>query len=80
MDFFFRSRSEWVDGTTRHIPIAATRIKGEIVWDSSKPGGQPRRMLDTSQAKQEFGFEAFVPFRQGLERTIRWYEEAGRIR
>ena len=46
---------------------------GEIRWDTSKPDGQPRRCLDVSKAKEEFGFEAKVDFREGLERTIEWY-------
>ena len=47
---------------------------GEIEWDVSKPDGQPRRCLDTSKAKEEFGFEARTDFREGLRRTIEWYE------
>lgn len=50
-----------------------TGFKGEIRWDTSKPDGQLRRCLDTSKAKQEFGFEAEVDFREGLKRTIEWY-------
>jgi GDP-L-fucose synthase len=50
-----------------------TGFKGEIRWDTSKPDGQPRRRLDTSKAKQEFGFQAKVDFREGLKRTIEWY-------
>ncbi len=46
---------------------------GEIVWDSSKPDGQPRRALDTSRAEREFGFKATTPFREGLSRTVSWY-------
>jgi GDP-L-fucose synthase len=46
---------------------------GEIHWDTSKPDGQPRRCLDVSRAKNEFGFEAAMPFREGLKRTIAWY-------
>src|SRR5437764_807950 len=46
---------------------------GEIAWDTSKPNGQPRRKLDTSRAKELFGFEARTPLRKGLERTIAWY-------
>ena len=46
---------------------------GEIKWDTSKPDGQPRRCLDVSRAKEEFGFEAKVDFREGLEKTIEWY-------
>jgi GDP-L-fucose synthase len=48
---------------------------GEIIWDTSKPDGQPRRCLDVSRAKEEFGFEAKVGFREGLERTIEWYKK-----
>jgi len=51
-----------------------TGFKGRIAWDASKPDGQPRRMLDTSRAKEEFGFEAQVPFREGLRRTIEWFQ------
>lgn len=50
-----------------------TGFKGEIRWDTSKPDGQPRRCLDVSKAKEEFGFEARVDFRAGLEKTIEWY-------
>ena len=50
-----------------------TGFKGRIIWDTSKPDGQPRRCLDTSKAKEEFGFEAKTNFREGLRRTIEWY-------
>ncbi len=46
---------------------------GKLVWDASKPDGQPRRMLDTSKAKESFGFEAKTDFRTGLSKTIEWY-------
>jgi len=46
---------------------------GRVVWDTSRPNGQPRRMLDVSRAKQRFGFEARVGFQEGLDRTITWY-------
>lgn len=52
-----------------------TGFEGEIVWDTSKPNGQPRRMLDVSRAKEYFGFEAQMPFEQGLQHTIDWYLE-----
>jgi GDP-L-fucose synthase len=52
-----------------------TEYKGKIVWDNSKPDGQPRRRLDTSKAKKEFGFEAKTDFRDGLKRTIEWYKQ-----
>jgi GDP-L-fucose synthase len=51
-----------------------TGYAGTIRWDRSKPDGQPRRCLDVSRAKREFGFEAQMPFREGLKRTIEWYE------
>ena len=53
-----------------------TGFEGEIVWDASQPNGQPRRALDTSRARELFGFEARTPLREGLERTIAWYREA----
>jgi len=51
-----------------------TGFKGEIKWDTSKPDGQPRRFLDTSKAEKEFGFKAKTAFKEGLERTIKWYK------
>lgn len=51
-----------------------TGFDGEIAWDTSKPDGQPRRRLDTSRAKEKFGFESKVALREGLKRTIEWYE------
>lgn len=48
-------------------------FKGEIVWDKTKPDGQPRRRLDTSKAKNEFGFESKTFFEEGLRKTIDWY-------
>ncbi|MEE8357389.1 MAG: GDP-L-fucose synthase [Anaerolineales bacterium] len=52
-----------------------TGFSGEIVWDTSKPNGQPRRALDTSRAKEYFNFEADMPFEEGLKVTIRWFKE-----
>lgn len=48
-------------------------FRGEIVWDRSRPDGQPRRSLDVSKAKSEFGFEAEVSLDEGLQRTVAWY-------
>jgi GDP-L-fucose synthase len=48
-------------------------FRGEIVWDTTKPDGQPRRWLDTSRAEHEFGFLAATELREGLARTIDWY-------
>jgi len=50
-----------------------TGFKGKIVWDTSKPDGQPRRLLNTSKAEKEFGFKVKIGFEKGLKRTIRWY-------
>jgi GDP-L-fucose synthase len=50
-----------------------TGFSGHIVWDTSKPNGQPRRCLDTTRAYQEFGFRVSIPFEEGLLRTIEWY-------
>jgi GDP-L-fucose synthase len=52
-----------------------TGFQGELVWDTTKPNGQPRRALDVSRAEQFFGFRAQVPFEEGLRRTIAWYQE-----
>jgi GDP-L-fucose synthase len=52
-----------------------TGFEGEIRWDTSKPDGQPRRCLDVSRAKQEFGFEAKTSFEEGLKASIDWYRE-----
>lgn len=51
-----------------------TGFNGRIVWDKTKPDGQPRRKLDTSRAKKEFGFESKVSFEDGLKKTIDWYK------
>ena len=58
------------------MELIATGVgfKGKIVWDTSKPDGQPRRMLDTSCALREFGFSARTSFKEGLEKTIKWYQ------
>lgn len=52
-----------------------TGYQGKIIFNSKKPDGQPRRKLDVSRAKKEFGFEAKVKFEEGLKKTIRWYEK-----
>lgn len=51
----------------------ATGFDGQIVWDTTKPDGQPRRRLDTSRAKSEFGFEAHTTLSEGLNKTVAWY-------
>ncbi|KOR36279.1 MULTISPECIES: GDP-L-fucose synthase family protein [Planktothricoides] len=50
-------------------------FQGELVWETDKPNGQPRRCLDTEKAKQAFGFTAEVDFKQGLKNTIDWYRQ-----
>ena len=50
-------------------------FQGGVEWDTSKPDGQPRRMLDTTRAKEEFGFEARIDLKTGLRETVRWYLE-----
>ncbi len=56
--------------------VKLTGFKGKIIWDTSKPDGQPRRCLDTSKAEKEFGFKAKMDFEEGLKRTIEWYEQS----
>lgn len=55
-------------------------FKGNIIWDKTKPDGQPRRKLDTSRAEKEFGFKAKVSFREGLKTTIEWYIKAKSVK
>jgi GDP-L-fucose synthase len=55
--------------------VSLTGFEGEIRWDPSKPDGQPRRCLDTSKAKQLFGFEAKMEFEEGLKATIEWHKQ-----
>ena len=55
------------------LVAALTGYQGEIVWDTSKPNGQPRRRLDVSRAEHLFGFRAGTGLREGIERTVAWY-------
>ncbi|MFZ5818705.1 MAG: GDP-L-fucose synthase family protein [Chloroflexota bacterium] len=52
-----------------------TGFEGKLVWDTSKPNGQPRRGLDVTRAKEYFGWSAQVPFEEGMRRTIAWFKE-----
>jgi GDP-L-fucose synthase len=54
--------------------VKLTGFKGKIVWDITKPDGQPRRMLNTTRAEKEVGFRAKIGFEEGLKREIMWYE------
>jgi nucleoside-diphosphate-sugar epimerase len=56
-----------------------TGFEGRIVWDTSKPNGQPRRKLDVSRARERFGFESHTSFEEGLRRTIEWYLTVSQI-
>jgi GDP-L-fucose synthase len=56
-----------------------TGFRGEIVWDTSMPNGQPRRQLDASRAERLFGFKARTLLRDGLAETIAWYRESSRV-
>jgi GDP-L-fucose synthase len=55
--------------------VKLTGFKGKITWDKTKPDGQPRRCLDVSRAKREFGFTAKVTLENGLKKTIEWYKK-----
>jgi GDP-L-fucose synthase len=50
-----------------------TEFEGTVVWDTTKPNGQPRRCLDVTRAKQYFGFEATEPLSEGIKKTVAWY-------
>ena len=71
-------------GTGREISIrelteliaGMVGFQGRITWDTSKPDGQPRRCLDTSRARELFGWETTTPLETGLRRTIDWYQQA----
>ena len=56
--------------------VRLTGFTGEVRWDTTKPDGQPRRALDTSRAREWFGFEAGTSFEDGLRATIDWYERS----
>jgi GDP-L-fucose synthase len=68
-------------GSGMEIPIGSlaakiaslTGFSGRIVWDSTKPNGQPRRCLDVTQAEREFGFRARTPLDAGLRKTVEWF-------
>jgi len=55
--------------------VKLTGFKGKIIWDKTKPNGQPRRSLNTFRAAKEFGFKAETKFEEGLEKTIEWYKK-----
>ncbi len=63
-----------IKNLVKHI-VRLSGFKGKVIWDTSKPDGQPRRRLDIRRAKKEFGFYARMDFEEGLKRTIRWYKK-----
>ena len=54
--------------------VQGTGFEGEIRWRTDRPNGQPRRCLSTERAREQFGFSARIPFEEGLQETIAWYE------
>jgi GDP-L-fucose synthase len=62
-----------------NLIVKLTGYSGKIVWDTSKPDGQPRRCLDTMKAFKEFGFKAKTSFEDGLRKTIDWYREERKL-
>jgi GDP-L-fucose synthase len=56
------------------LVVDLTGFEGQVVWDSTKPDGQPRRKLNVERAWKEFGFRSSTAFRDGLRETIRWYQ------
>jgi GDP-L-fucose synthase len=58
-----------------HLVASEVGFSGEIVWDTTKPNGQPRRRLDVSRAERLFGFRARRGFKDGLRVTVRWFME-----
>jgi GDP-L-fucose synthase len=79
----YESREPVNIGVGREITIRAlveliaqvTGFSGEIAWDTSKPDGQPRRVLDTTRAEREFGFRAATSFEDGMRTTVDWFRE-----
>jgi len=55
-----------------------TGFRGKLIWDSTKPDGQPRRSLDVTSAERLFGFRARIPFEEGLRQTVEWYQQTRR--
>jgi len=69
---------EWFEIKIKNLVgliVRLTKFKGKVNWDSFKPNGQTRRMLNTSKAKKEFGFKAKTMFEEGLKRSIEWYRK-----
>jgi len=56
-----------------NAPYGLAKKMRRIIWDATKPNGQPRRCLDVSRAEKLFGFRASCPFREGIHKTVAWY-------
>lgn len=67
--------SEISIGELVSLIVKLTGFRGEILWDDTKPDGQPRRLLDTTKAEKYFGFKAKMDLEEGLRNTIDWYRE-----
>jgi GDP-L-fucose synthase len=67
--------SEISIGKLVSLIVKLTGFRGEILWDDTKPDGQPRRMLDITKAERYFGFKAKMGLEEGLRKTIHWYQE-----
>ena len=67
--------SEIPIGELVSLIVKLTGFRGEIVWDDTKPDGQPQRLLDTTKAEKYFGFKAKMDLEEGLRNTIDWYRE-----
>lgn len=63
---------------TAELIMKITGYKGTIRWNTAKPDGQPRRQMDTTRAMKQFGFRAQTAFKDGLRKTIEWYEKKGK--
>jgi GDP-L-fucose synthase len=68
------SGEEWSIADLATVIADVVGYRGRIVWDTSKPNGQPRRCLDVRRAEKFFGFKAAVDLREGIERTVSWYQ------
>ncbi len=68
------SGEEIAIGELAALVAEATGYRGEIVWDTTKPNGQPRRRLATDRARALLGFEATVPLREGIAELVAWYD------
>jgi GDP-L-fucose synthase len=70
------SGEEIAIGNLAALVARATGYRGEVVWDTSKPNGQPRRRLATDRARALLGFEAAVPLREGIAELVAWYHRS----